>query len=275
MTVKEFIDKLLLETLPGYSPDGTGEPIRTCDGLLYGDPEKEVKKVASTFMVTVEVIRKAMADGIDLIITHEPLMCVPSQFGPMRLMRTAVDEEKFELLKESGIAIMRYHDGMHATRPDLIYRGWMEEFGWAEYNQPGPNNHFFIIPETTLGEVAELMKTKLGINGIRAFGDASTPVSRVGVLVGGGSQGLGNPMMPMQFCLDDELDLLICGEIMELMLPYFAADAAALGHKCTMLILGHNRSEEPGMKYLHLYLQDLMPEVEYSFLEAGDPFYII
>ncbi len=268
MTVKNFVDRLLAATTLTYK--GLSAPnMRTCDELLCGDPEKEVRRVASTFVVTVEVIRQAMEQSVDLILSHEPLFCVPT--GPFHFQNNAWDDEKLALIESSGIAVMRFHDGMHFVRPDLIYRGWMKEFGWEAYNQPGPNNHFFILPETTLGAVAELMKQKLDMPGIRAFGDPAQKVSRVGVLVGGGSQGLGDPMMPMNFITDDQLDLLICGEIMELSLPYYAADAAALGHTVSLLVAGHNRTEEVGMKHLPSWLETAIPGPEYCFIEAGDP----
>ncbi len=273
MTVQEYVDRLMSLTQPGYK--NLKAPARTCDGLLCGDPNREVRKVASTFLVTVDVIRAAMAQNVDLILSHEPLMCVPLPDARFHMELTAWDEEKRALLEQSGIAVMRFHDGMHFFRPDLIYRGWMMEFGWEKYNVPGPNYHFYIIPETTLAETAAQVKKALGMQGIRTFGDPAQKVSRVGVLVGGGSQGLGNPMMPMQFIVDEQLDLLICGEIMELSLPYFAADAAALGHPVSLLVAGHNRTEEVGMKHLPSWLIRQFPEIEAVFLEAGDPIGLI
>ena len=268
MKVQEFVDKLMGMTTLTYKGLGAPGGMKTCDGLLCGDPEKEVKKAASTFLVTVEVLRRAIAEGVDLIISHEPLFCVPGMFS---MIGNEWDEEKRALIEESGIAVMRFHDGMHFVRPDLIYRGWMMEFGWEAYNLPGPNNHFYEIPETSLGEIAQLVKEKLGMPGIRSFGDPAQKIRRVGVLVGGGGQGLGDPMMPMNCIVEEKLDLLIAGEIMELTLPYFVADAAALGHTVSLLVAGHNRTEEVGMKHLPSWLQKTIPELEYCFLEAGDP----
>ena len=45
---------------------------QTCDIYHIGNPEAEVQKIASVFMADVEVIRKAAAEGVNLIITHEP-----------------------------------------------------------------------------------------------------------------------------------------------------------------------------------------------------------
>jgi len=268
MKVQEFVDKLMGLTTLTYKGLGAPNGMKTCDGLLCGDPEMEITKAASTFLVTVDVVRRAMADGVNLIISHEPLFCMPGMFS---MIGNEWDEEKRDLIEKSGIAVMRFHDGMHFVRPDLIYRGWMMEFGWEDYNIPGPNNHFYEIPETTMGEVAQLVKEKLDMPGIRAHGDPNQKVRRVGVLVGGGGQGLGNPMMPMNCIVEEGLDLLIAGEIMELSLPYCVADYRALGHEVSLLVVGHNRTEEVGMKHLPSWLEKAIPEVEYCFLEAGDP----
>ena len=66
MTVKEVIEKIKKES--GASiPDG-----QTCDILISGEPDMEVKKIGCTFMATVDVIREAAAQGVNFLITHEP-----------------------------------------------------------------------------------------------------------------------------------------------------------------------------------------------------------
>ena len=67
MNVKEIIKAIISATEVPLIPAG-----KTCDLLITGDPEKEVKKIGSTFMATVDVIRRAVEEGVDLIITHEP-----------------------------------------------------------------------------------------------------------------------------------------------------------------------------------------------------------
>ena len=51
MKIQEVIDRVLT--------DSTGETriAPTCDQLMTGDPQQEVKEIAVTFMATVEVIR--------------------------------------------------------------------------------------------------------------------------------------------------------------------------------------------------------------------------
>jgi putative NIF3 family GTP cyclohydrolase 1 type 2 len=220
-------------------------------------------------MITVDVIQKAMAEGVDMIITHEPSNCGGlDRTMPIKLNK--VTEAKRDLIEKSGINIWRFHDGMHHQRPDLIYRGWMQELGWENYNVPGPNNHEFKIPETDVKSVAALLKERLHINAPRVIGNPDLKVSKVGVLVGGGGQGLGNPNMPMDFLLDNDLDLLILGDITELIMCAFWKDALALGLQKAAIWLGHHKTEECGMKYLAEWLAPLVPGTPVTYLEAED-----
>ena len=92
---------------------------QTCDIYHIGNPEAEVKKIASVFMADVEVIRKAAAEGVNLIITHEPTwhngLSLPlwddgqgwTVAGPEFdwLRRDPMALEKKRLVEENGIAI--------------------------------------------------------------------------------------------------------------------------------------------------------------------------
>ena len=86
----------------------------TCDVLIAGDENKEVKKIGVCFKLTAELIHRAMAQGIDLIITHEPTF----SRGDRREDAAYVDLKKWALLDESGITVYRFHD--HATTAKQI-----------------------------------------------------------------------------------------------------------------------------------------------------------
>ena len=52
MNVREVIQTVIRATEVRPFPEG-----KTCDVLIAGDPEKEVRRIGSTFMATVDVIR--------------------------------------------------------------------------------------------------------------------------------------------------------------------------------------------------------------------------
>jgi len=43
---------------------------RTVDGILVGDPEKDIQKVLVTWMPSFDAIKKAVADEYDMLLVH-------------------------------------------------------------------------------------------------------------------------------------------------------------------------------------------------------------
>ena len=121
-------------------------------------------------------------------------------------------------------------------------------------------------------DLVDFLKKTLGMKVIRIVGDPDMKCSRVGILVGGGSLGLGQEEMPATLMNDQQLDVMICGEITEWTLSAYVRDAAALGFNKAMIIVGHERSEEPGMKELANRLQPLLAEIPVHFSDSGEPF---
>lgn len=271
MTVQEIIDGIIKKT--GLTPLPYE---KTCDRIMTGDPQAEVTKIVTTFMATVEVIQKAIEAGANFIITHEPTWFT-GRDGTDWLREDTVYRKKKELIEKNHITIWRFHDHMHMGNEDGIYRGFELETGWEKYKM-GPvlgMEHFggcYEIPRTTLGELCAFFKETLAMDVIQIVGKPDMPVERVGVLVGGGSLGLGVEEMPMKLMHENELDVLVCGDIVEWTISAYVRDAAALGLNKSMLVLGHERSEEMGMKHLGEWLKDITNEIEVMFIDSGEPF---
>lgn len=251
----------------------------TCDIYHCGNPEAEVTKIASVFMADAGVVREAIRQGVDLIITHEPTwhagLAMPVWMDPSAGEWTGKDPvflEKKRLLDESGITIWRCHDRMHAHNPDLIYDGWVKEMGWQDYRSADGNPWHYDLPETTLGELADFFKQKLGMESVRLVGNPVQKTKRVSVLVGGGSLGLGDELMPMKDMFEGNIDTIVCGETTEWTSVSYVRDAALLGMNKGMIILGHNRTEEAGMKHFGDWLRPLVGDIPIVFIPSGEPF---
>lgn len=271
MTVREIIDGIIKKTGVEPLPED-----KTCDHLMTGTYDMEVHKIVTTFMATVEVIQKAIDAGANFIITHEPTWFTGKDSTEW-LENDPVYIEKRKLIEENKIAIWRFHDHMHMGKEDGIYRGYDLEFDWAKYKieNPGTFNHFgacYQIPKITLKDLCQFFKDKIDMKVIQIVGDPMMTVERVSVLVGGGSLGLGIEELPMKLMNDNNLDLLICGDITEWTISAYVRDAAAMGMNKGMLVLGHERSEEWGMKHLGKWMQDITGDIEVQFIDAGEPF---
>jgi putative NIF3 family GTP cyclohydrolase 1 type 2 len=180
---------------------------------------------------------------------------------------------KKKLIDDNGISIWRYHDHMHSGKTDLIYSGLLKTLGWENYLEKNiPLPHCYSIPLITLKELVKFLKNKLKMEYIRVVGNQDMECRRVGILVGGGSLGLGIEEMPAKLMNDEQLDAVVCGEITEWTLSAYVRDAAALGLNKAIIIVGHERSEEPGMEDLAGRLQPLFGEIPVKFIDSGEPF---
>lgn len=278
MTVREIADAIIRKTGVGPLPEE-----RTCDRLITGSWDTEVTKIATTFMATVDVIRRAADAGANLIITHEPTWFTGADDTGW-LAGDEVYRQKKDLIERERIAIWRFHDHMHMAAQDGIFRGFEQETGWEEYRMAPPETDTlgfgvtgkpdgcYEIPETTLRGLCAFFKDKFHMDVVQIIGDPDMKVSRVGVLPGGGSLGLGTEYMPMRYMRLRNADVLVCGDITEWTLPAYVRDAYQLGLGRGILVLGHERSEEPGMKRLGDWIADIVGGTPVIFLDAGEPF---
>ena len=278
MTVQQIIEGIIRKTTILPLPQD-----RTCDHLIIGRPDMEVKGIVTTFMATVEVIHQAHALGANFIITHEP-----TWFTGRDDVDTAwcegdpVYERKRALLERYGIAVWRFHDHMHMDPQDGIYRGFDRQMGWAEYRMPplkdqdlfpkGAFDGCYEIPETTLEKLAGEVQEKLDMPVLRGIGDPKARVTRVAVLVGGGSLGLGVEQMPMELMHLRDIQVVLCGDITEWTLPAYVRDAYQLGMNRGILVLGHEKSEDPGMLHLPAWLKSVTGDIPVTPVSAGEPF---
>lgn len=266
MNVQQVIDSVI-----AYSD----VPVRlqeSCDKLMSGSPSMEVKGIVTSFMATVDVIKGAISSGANMIITHEPTYFTGADDTGW-LEKDPVYLEKQKLIDENNIAIWRYHDHMHMKNGDAIYEGLIKEIGWEDYLIEGNEHpHVYEIPETTLRELAVFFKEKFSMDVVQLVGKSEMKCSRIGILVGGGSLGLGSEQMPMELMNQKKLDVIICGEITEWTLCAYVNDAQMMGFNKAMLVLGHERTEEWGMKYMAEWLPNIVEDIPVTFIDAKEPF---
>ena len=261
MNVKAVVDTIIRESKVGPLEE-------TCDLLIAGDWNSEVTGIVTTFMATVEVIQDAILKGANLIITHEPTYFTGHDQKEW-LKNDPVYVLKQRLIEENHINIWRFHDHMHMTNPDLVFVGLHKELGWESFLQP---DRSYVLPATTIDQLAEFLKEKLKVKTAQIIGNSTMQVERVGMLIGGGSLGFGSEQMPMEFMRDRNLDVVVCGDILEWTLCAYVRDASQLGLNKALIILGHNRTEEVGMKHLPEWLAQFLPDIPVQFSEAGEPF---
>jgi putative NIF3 family GTP cyclohydrolase 1 type 2 len=240
----------------------------TRDRFKFGGPDTVVNGIATTFMGTFEAITHASERGLNMIIPHEdtywndPDNTLIAQADPL------VYQKKVDFMTAHDIVIFRIHDHMHRQRPDFTFSGTAREVGLDLSMETAPNSHRFVIPETTLGELAARVKKIRGDDAIRVVGDPSAKVSRIAVGAGMATPAVNSP----------DVDVVIGGEQREIEgtfdSPEYVMDAATLGVPKGWIIIGHNMSEESGMQEMAQWLRPIVPEVKIEHVRAGVVYWV-
>jgi putative NIF3 family GTP cyclohydrolase 1 type 2 len=261
MTIQDVIDTIL-ESVPGA-------PFQdTVDTFKSGDPSSEVSGIVTTFLASYEVIQQAIDLGANLIITHEPTFY--NHLDEVDWLTTdAVYQAKRELLEANGVTVWRFHDYWHTHRPDGILTGMINELGWEAYADP-ENLVVYDVPAMSLRELARFFKAKLGIGTVRVVGDLELTCRRVGLMLG----AIGGRTQ-IAVLRQEDVDVLVCGEIDEWETSEYARDAVAQDRNKGLIILGHANSEEPGMKWLVEWLRPRFPDITITHVPVGDPFHFV
>jgi len=255
-SVKEVIDEIL-STLEIEIPDGS------VDTLKSGGWNMEVTGIATTFMSTLEVLKQANSEGINLILTHEPTYYnhLDSRETYGRDDPVVVAKEAY--IRENNLTVFRFHDIPHMAKEDMINTGMMKKLGW-ENNHLG--NMIFNSPYRTVEELANFLKEKFQSSTIRVVGDPNQLIHKIEMLPG----AYGNKMQ-VEAYNHPEADVMIIGEAREWETIEYARDAQELGRKKVLIVMGHADSEEGGMEYVAGWLQNIFPELPVKFIAAKNP----
>ena len=246
----------------------------TVDTFKAGDPDTLITGITTTGFATMDVLKKAATSGNNLIITHEPTFY--NHYDKFdRLKGDYVQESKLAFIKKHKLVVWRFHDHWHRHQPDGIYVGMIETLGLDESYIPGEKKAafekteaVFDIPETTARKLALELKEQLKAGVVRGVGNPNQKVTRVALV-------LGSPSSMKHFGMlqRDDIDLVIGGESPEWETTEYVRDAVSLGKRKGLILLGHNNSEEGGMRYCKEWLQTFIDEMPIEFVPAGDPFW--
>lgn len=239
---------------------------KTVDTFKTGDPDTPVTGIATSFMSTFDVLKRAAASGKNLVITHEPTFW-NHEDKTSDFSNDPVFQAKHEFIEKNKIVIFRFHDHWHMRRPDGIQMGIIENLGWEKY-RAGESTRQFVLPETTLSTLAKYLQQKTKARAVRIIGNPQLQIRNVSLEAG--STTLQGIIRPLQ-----QSDVVIAGEVREWEGVEYIQDAITSGAKKALIILGHAPSEDPGMTYCAKWLKTFISEVPVEAVPAGDPFWTI
>ena len=275
---------LILSVLPAAAQPGNGPTAQqvidqikshvgvpwqseTVDTIKAGDPQTRVTGIATTMMATYDVLRRAAAEGKNLVITHEPTFYSHlDKTTEFENAHDAVWEEKEKFIREHHMVVWRFHDHWHMRRPDGIMEGVLAKLGWTQaFDQ---STGIAKVPETTLDRLAADVEKKLGAKVLRVVGRPEMKVRSVAL-----QPGAGGPAGHLRALRRDDVDVLLIGEVPEWETIEYVNDAVAEGKHKALLLVGHIPSEQPGMEACAEWLKTFVKHVPIGFVPTIEPFW--
>lgn len=250
----------ITQRLASWAEKGVFE--RTCDTFKCGDENREVKKVAVCMFGTLGVVKAAWEWGAELLIVHEPLYYTHMDVHTGE----KIECEKRRRIEETGIVIWRYHDYPHSAPTDLIADGVVKAMGFAgetEYTDVFDLRRIHLDSPMTLGQIASQIERNLGIAHVRVCGDMDASFEKLSCM-------FGTPGGVYEELRSDDCQVMLTGEGSEIGLGEYCRDAADMGFKKAVILMGHIGSERDGMKLVADMINARIPGVEAKYFECGE-----
>lgn len=240
----------------------------TVDTIKEGDPQTVVTGIATTISPTMDVLRKAVAAGDNLIVTHEPSFY--NHLDKTDLYpNDPVLAEKMKYIADHKLVIFRWHDGAHTRRPDFIMEGWKAKVGWVDAHREPGGPMLYTAKPMTVAALAEQLRRATGATIVRVIGDPKLVVTKIAYAPG--APGADRQIKTLE---RDDVEVLVGGEIPEWETISYAWDAKQQGRHKALILIGHYTSEEPGMKTVADWLKTTLPGMKVDFIPAGEPYWL-
>lgn len=222
-------------------------------GILIGDKGDEVKKIGFTLDLTSETLEEAKKSGVDLVITHHPII-FKAQKSFLR------GNMAFELAK-NGINAISAHtcfDCANGGVNDVLCKilGLENCSGIESKECAVPMARIGTIAEVTPETFAKIVAKKL--NTTVRFVEGKAKIKNVAVCGGVG-------MSFIDEVIDAGADAYVTGDISH----HEMLDAKEKG--ITVVAAGHFETEYPAMSALEKMINEKFPELETVLLFQSNP----
>ncbi len=219
---------------------------KTRDIVLAGDPDIEVEKIATCWMMTNKVIQQAITAKVNFIICHETPYYEAST-EPYQIYYQSANRKR-KLLAQHNICVFRCHDVLDRLPEVGIPDSWGQAIGLPFKDRPV--NSFYKYAEFEPTSVTEIAKkvakavTACGQDAVQVFGDPQRLITSLAI----GTGAITN--------IDDFLKLPVEAVV-------FSEDGCksyqdiqyCLDNNIAAIRVNHSACEVPGMRALADYLQ--------------------
>lgn len=234
---------------------------KTADKFVAGDPNIPVRAIATTFMCTFDIMRRAREAGITLIISHEPTF-----WHHLDDVAGLDGDPTYEIKKryaiENGLAVFRFHDHWHMRKPDPIVQAFNHRLG---FKSEGGLDEVIELPPTRLADLARRIEIALDTSNIRFWGDPDRLVRKI---------RWGGHLLRQ--IAGQETDVFLWPEPKEFNTFEYFRDAGELGVERSIIGLTHELVEEWGMlEPCAKWVRSLVPEVPVIPLRTAELYWTV
>lgn len=240
----------------------------TVDTFKAGNPDTPVTGIAVTMMATMDVLERASAKGLNFVITHEPTFYAHLDEPAGMPEDDPVWAEKRTFIEKHGMVVWRFHDHWHMRNPDGIEVGMMKALGWEKY-QRSDSPYLFVVPETTVKQLAQEVARKLDSPVVRVVGAPNMKVTKLAL-----SPGSAGAEAETHALERESVEVLLVGETREWETVEYVADAVTQGRRKALIVIGHIPSEQAGMEECATWLKGFVKDVPVEFVPAHQPFWL-
>lgn len=235
-------------------------------GLLAGRMDKEVKKILLALDPSLDVIEQAVREGVDLLITHHPLI-----FSGMKSITTEdyIGKRVFQLIRQD-ICYYAMHTnfdclGMADAVADQLQLQKCQVLDVTyqdEISQEGIGRVGNLPRNMTLQELAEYVKKRCQLPSVKVFGNPLVLVDRVALVPGSGKDYI-------EEAIKQGAQVLLTGDIGH----HNGLDAMEKG--ITIIDAGHYGLEKIFSVYMEEVLKRELPEIDIVKANEEDPFWTL
>ena len=246
----------------------------TVDRIIIGNPDTVVRKIGTCWMSTLEACKKAVASGVNVLITHEPTFYTHRDLGEVpgflekkpeytRSQYLAQIEKKKKWISDNGLVIIRNHDTLDALPVKGIPFAFGQFLGFKDSDIIASRTYYNVYKfnKQTASSFAKTVAGKLkeiGQPGVAFYGDVTREVSSVGI-------GTGWICDPMDYAdLKPDVFVAIDDVIRTHIQTVYAEDT---GHP--LIVINHGVSEEMGIRSLNQIIKEKYPDIEVLHFSQG------
>jgi putative NIF3 family GTP cyclohydrolase 1 type 2 len=246
----------------------------TVDRIIIGDPETAVRKIGTCWMSTWKTCKKAVDEGVNVLITHEPTFYTHRDLDEVpdflksspeytRQQYISQIEKKKKWINDNSLVIIRNHDTLDALQERGIPFAFGQFLGFSNNDIIASRTYYNVYKfrKQQASSFAKILATKLkelGQPGIAFYGDQAREVASVGI-------GTGWICDPMEYAdLKPDVFIAIDDVIRTHIQTVFADDT---GHP--LIVINHGVSEEMGMRSLNQIIKEKYSDIEVLHFSQG------